>query len=367
MRLSYNLNTESRRHGGFLCDVVAFPAGLLSVSFFKRKPLCLCASVFCLCLSLCLSSCDRRELTYCIESEITVTADWSSAGQDEEDEYGATLIFYPQGGGAPHIVPMGERTNTTVRLPEGRYDVVLFNRSFDDFGAIAFRGQDKFETLEAYARQVEATADTHVIVSSPEKLATAMIRDFEVTEDMLGNYAPATVRAAATCPEGACTLHFTPRPLTRKAQAELNVRGLHNVRQARCTLSGVPQSVFLWNGRPGERTGEQEFIVSNPVFNEGSLTDGTLTGTLNIFGLDTEIPHDMTLSVLLVDNQTVIEQELIDVNIRKEEAEGDVYIMYVEAFMPQPLPDVKPEGGSDSGFDTSVEDWGDEKTEKLPI
>lgn len=323
--------------------------------------------LFCVIWSALFSSCNRRELTYYMESEITVTADWSSAGQDEEGKYGATLIFYPQDAGAPRIVLMGERTRTTVRLPKGRYDAILFNRSFDDFEAIAFRGKDNFKTIEAYAKKVKTRVGTRVIVSSPEKLATAVIRNFEVTEDMLGNYAPATVRAIATCPEEACALHFIPRSLTRMAQAELNVRGLHNVRQARCTLGGVPQSVFLWNGNPGKATGGQEFTVGNPVFNEGSLTDGTLTGTLNIFGFDTEISHDIALSALLVDNQTVIEQELTNVNIRKEETEGDTYIMYVEASMPQPLPDVKPEGGSDSGFDANVEGWGNEKTEEIPI
>ena len=89
-------------------------------------------TVLFLLLPLWLASCERRELTFYTEAEITVTADWSRADQQEENQYGATLIFYPQDGGTPRVVLMGDRTQTTVRLPDGRYDAILFNRSFDE-------------------------------------------------------------------------------------------------------------------------------------------------------------------------------------------------------------------------------------------
>ena len=47
-------------------------------------------------LWLCLSffSCDRRELTYYMESEIEIHADWNDSGlADEEADYGATAII----------------------------------------------------------------------------------------------------------------------------------------------------------------------------------------------------------------------------------------------------------------------------------
>lgn len=56
-------------------------------------------TVLFLLLPLWLASCERRELTFYTEAEITVTADWSRADQQEESQYGATLIFYPQDGG----------------------------------------------------------------------------------------------------------------------------------------------------------------------------------------------------------------------------------------------------------------------------
>ena len=110
----------------------------------------------CFLVSLLLSSCDRRELTYYLESEVTVLVDWSQSRlPQEEASYGATVMFYPEDGGEPKTVLMGSREGEKVYLPEGRYRVLVFNRSFNDFGGVAFRGCDALDTHEAYAKQVE--------------------------------------------------------------------------------------------------------------------------------------------------------------------------------------------------------------------
>lgn len=317
-------------------------------------------------VALLLSACDRREPTYYQESEITVRVDWSGAGQDEESSYGATLVVYPHNGGEPRVVLMGERDHTTVRLPQGRYDALLFNRSFDDFGTVEFRGMEQMETLEAYASEVVTRADTRVIVSSPDKLASAVVRDLEVTEGMLGNYATSASRS--TGPEaGACRIELAPRPLTRRVEVTLHVEGLVNVREARCTLGNIPLSLYLHNGQAGSELGEQEFDVANPVLDAGSWRDGTLTGWLNVFGLDTGITHDVTLKALLKDNKTVVRQVLTNVSIEEETGTDGILHLSLKATTSQPLPDVKPEGGSDSGFDADVGDWEDEIVTEIPI
>ena len=151
-----------------------------------------------LCLLLFLAGCERRELTYYDAAEITLTADWSQSGMDNKDEAarGATAIFYPTNGGEPKIFLMGDYSREAIRLPEGVYNVILFNRSFTDFSNIAFRGNDGYETLEAYNKKIETRTDgetdTRTITGSPEKLASATMEDFTVTEDMLGNYSQTT-------------------------------------------------------------------------------------------------------------------------------------------------------------------------------
>ncbi|MCS3023009.1 DUF5119 domain-containing protein [Bacteroides xylanisolvens] len=65
---------------------------------------------------------------------------------DKEQKYGATAVFYPRNGGEPKIFMMGDRSGDAVRLPMGVYDIIVFNRSFNDFSNIAFRG-NSYETL----------------------------------------------------------------------------------------------------------------------------------------------------------------------------------------------------------------------------
>ena len=102
-----------------------------------------------------LVACSHREQVYSLETEIMISADWSRSGLNEkEQDYGATTVFYPTDGSSPIMVLMGDRTYKTVYLKEGRYDVVLFNRSFDDFGNLGFRGEDAYRTLEAHATNV---------------------------------------------------------------------------------------------------------------------------------------------------------------------------------------------------------------------
>ena len=101
-----------------------------------------------------------------------ISADWSRSGLNErEQDYGATTVFYPTDGSSPIMVLMGDRTYKTVHLKEGRYDVVLFNRSFGDFGNLGFRGEDAYRTLEAHATNVvtkDAPSTEIIITDSPD-------------------------------------------------------------------------------------------------------------------------------------------------------------------------------------------------------
>ena len=181
---------------------------------------------------------------------------------------------------------MGDRTQTTVRLPYGRYDAILFNRSFDEFGTMAFRGQEQLHTLEAYALQTETRYGTKIITAAPGKLASAVIHDFEVTDNMLGNYAPAGARSVADCPDGACRLQFTPLPLTRKVKVKLHITGIDNLKQATCQLSGVPLSVYLHDGNTDNaEKGAQEFEIEDITPDEDFAANGTLNGLIHLFGL----------------------------------------------------------------------------------
>lgn len=285
--------------------------------------------------SLLLSGCERRELTYYSSEELQVSADWTSADLEEENEYGATLIFYPRGGGAPQTILMGDRRRTTVRLPLGRhYDVLLFNRSFLDFSAVGFRNKEAFHTLEAYARQVESRSETRVIVRAPEKLAVDAVEDLVVSKDM----------------------HFVPCKLTQTIKVTIYVKGLHNVRDAMCTMDGLPVSVFLATGKASGETASHTFELDDRQYDEGSSTDGSLSGSFNVFGFNAGAGHELEFSALLKDGKTEVREVFPDISISAEEDEKGNVVFSVEVIATKPMPDVDM---GDAGLDADVDDWED--------
>lgn len=343
-------------------------------------------------LFLCLtfSSCDRRDITYYMESEITVKADWgASLLPDEEHGYGASTHFFPQTGSVENKqLLMGDHRQEVIRLPEGVYHAVLFNRSVSGFGSIAFRG-DTYEAFEAYARQVETRTDpqtrvvTRVIIATPEELAADVAEGFEVTEYMLGNYgteeyinsrnqrngdigtksAGGDTRAEETDPDR-YVIRFTPLKLTTRVRVCAIVPGVNNIRSAVGLLDGVSEGVYLSTGQPTPGTVTQQFTMGDIRYDEGSPFNGTLSGEFNVFGLDRTTPHRLTLKILLVDGVTVVEQTF-DVTARDVTEEDGTLTLYIE-ITSQRLPDVKPEGDPDSGFDATVDEWGDPIESVLP-
>ncbi|MCD8182866.1 MAG: DUF5119 domain-containing protein [Bacteroides sp.] len=311
------------------------------------------------------SSCERRELTYSDEAEVTLTADWSKAGLSErEGRYGATAVFYPMDGSAPITVLMGDRSRKTLRLKEGRYNVVLFNRSFDDFSKIAFRGTNAHHTLEAYVKNTQTKeADSgKVAMDSPDELAADCVEGFEVTTDMLGNYTPAT---RSTENQALCQLCFTPRKLTKEITATIHIKGINNIRTVTCTLGGVSESVFLASGKPSERTMTQQFELGSPVYQPGSQTEGTLSATFSVFGFDESIPHDAIFKAQLVDGKTEFEEELKNMKVNvSEDGEGAVSIT-IEVACYETVPTVNPE--SSSGMDADVDDWDEKDNEDIDV
>lgn len=318
------------------------------------------------CALVTFAGCDRRELTYSDEAEITITADWSKAGlSEQEGRYGATAVFYPIGGGTPITVLMGDRNRKTVRLKEGRYNVVVFNRSFDDFGSIAFRGTDAHHTLEAYSKNAQAkgTDSGKVATDSPDELAADCVEEFEVTPDMLGNYEPSATRGTGS--PSPCRLCFTPRKLTSEITATIYIKGINNIRSAACTLGGVSESVFLASGKSSERTMTQKFGLDKKAYLPDSQTEGTMSATFSVFGFDESVLHEVHFEALLVDGKTEFVEELDDIKVNVSETDGGAIRITIDVVCGETMPTVRPEGSS--GMDADVDGWDKEDDKEIDI
>lgn len=320
-------------------------------------------------------ACERRELTYYEVAEISLSADWSLSGLDsKEADFGATALFYPQTGGEPKVFLLGDRSGDRIRLPEGIYHVLLFNRSFNDFSNITFRGKECYETLEACAGKIITRPDEgmRTLVSSPEELAVATMEGFEVTEKMLGNYGSTPYKQTTVHPEitatgdDPCHIHLTPQKMTRKIIATFHIKGLNNVRSLTCRLDGVSESVFLATGKPSANTVIQEFVPSTYQFTPESPADGTISGTFEIFGLHTGSEHRIYIDALLTDGKTHFTESYDQVEVTETDNGQGTTTLRIEVNTGK-IPDVEPENGSGSSFDVDVNGWENDINTDIPI
>lgn len=301
-------NEERRR--GMRCGKILINNGQTVPAFIRMRKWMFLYLLFL------LAGCERRELTYYNTAEIILTVDWSQSGlnNSEEAAYGASAIFYPVDGGESKIFLLGNYSQETVRLQQGVYNVIVFNRSFTDFSNIAFRGGDRYETLEAYNKKTETQTagkkGVHTVIAPPEKLAAATVTDFAVTQDMLGNYTRTTTTGKAAYQTAADdenhTLHLIPQKRTSEVVTLIRVKGLNNIRSAVCRLDGISESVFLATGEVSAQSISQEFALTNPVFDENSSRNGTLTGTFNVFGIDLSQSHQLHIEAQLIDGKTFL-------------------------------------------------------------
>ena len=320
-------------------------------------------------------ACERRGLTYYEVAEISLSADWSLSGLDsKEADFGATALFYPQTGGEPKVFLLGDRSGDRIRLPEGIYHVLLFNRSFNDFSNITFRGKEGYETLEACAGKIITRPDEgmRTLVSSPEELAVATMEGFEVTEKMLGNYGSTPYKQTTVHPEitatgdDPCHIHLAPQKMTRKIIATFHIKGLNNIRSLTCRLDGVSESVFLATGKPSANTVIQEFVPSTYQFTPESPADGTISGTFEIFGLHTGSEHRIYIDALLTDGKTHFTESYDNVEVTETDDGQGTTTLRIEVNTGK-IPDVEPETGSGSSFDVDVNGWENDINTDIPV
>ncbi|MFI3292800.1 MAG: DUF5119 domain-containing protein [Rikenellaceae bacterium] len=344
-------------------------------------------------------SCERRELTYDYSPycEVLVNVDWSNMS---EAPTGMSIRAYPEDGGEPIVVQSNTITSGTLKLPAGVYNILVFNQIPSDFGTVGFRGLDKWETAEVYSvedatKSWATTKADETIVREPEDIAVATYEDVEICEDCIQKsteqYELTGERIVAE------TLNLKPRIVVKRTFVRVKVDGISNLRSTRGVLTGMSDGYNF--------STQQSFSSQvSHVLENWTIEDfeyGDQFGETNIYFMSFGLPETTTttrvaddwqgsiyLQILLVDNKTIIEHTADisqntttndDEETRDADVETDVDVdvetnITVEVGLsgslddpPPVLPNVKPEGSSSSGFDATVEDWGDEESYDLPV
>lgn len=350
------------------------------------------ALAFCL-----LVSCTHKELCYRHPhtAKVRINVDWSEF-EPYEKPTGMTLKLYPGDGildeqTRDDMVPPGTTassggvvthlTNTTshaiLNLPANYYHVLVFNQSTTEFGSFSFRDMDDRESavvvMQYQSRWYSSTRTGESdVATSPEWLGVGNFDDAQVTQAMID----AEVDSAITgmpITEYPVIADITPHNVIYTVKVRIHINNIYNLRSARASMTGMAEGYQLT--REQRLSTEVTHLIERWSMTQDAAdpANGYIDASFTCFGL----PNDhaatagenlLTLDALLVDNKT-IETFAFNVGDRFVLDESDPNRMTYSVVITDPvtLSDVKPDGGSGCGFDVSVEDWGDEINQDIPM
>lgn len=328
-----------------------------------------------------LASCTHKELCelHVHAARVRIDADWSEFRK--ETPTGMTVKVYPAQGGSPVTHLTNTISHAYVNLPVGHYRALVFNQSETEFGSLAFRGMDRWETAEVLTGETRSEwyktrAEGEKLGTAPEWFATdRTVEDFEITEAMVeytGN------NLAAPKPRNVgdqLVATLTPRNVIYTVTVTVHIKGFHNLRSARASLSGLAEGYRFAQQRPTENQVTQLMESWEKHVDASDPTRGYIRSTITCFGLPhghrgTAEENAFDLSILLVDNKTVLDFPFLVGDKFERDMEAEVTLglnLNVELEIDDPLPDVQPEGGSGSAFDAKVDDWGEEENFEIGV
>ncbi len=342
--------------------------------------------LYVICFCLVAISCERRELTYNYSPycEVVINVDWENMSKTPN---GMTVICYPESGAAPITKVNGDNVKQeTLLLPAGVYNIVVFNRQVSDFDYVGFRGMDKFETAEVHSlsttsKWAVSKAESE-LVTEPDEVGVATYLDVEIKQECIEKSTELYKKEGKHIV--AHTLDLTPVVVVKKTRVNVRVKGIHNLRSTRATLFGmsegynfstqmsVPINVthVLEQWKIEEYEYGEEYGGTNTEFISFGVPN---YATPTRAGANGDWNGSIDLSMLLVDNKTVMNFKNIPLKdkLTYEEETGKltttirIDVGYDDT-VPD-LPDVKPEGGTESGLDADIDSWGDEDVTTVPI
>lgn len=316
---------------------------------------------------LLLFSCNRRPLEEICEDTalIPIGTVWTQADIKPQN---VTALFYSQDDGRLVLEHRFENTpnriQTYASVPAGKYTVVIFNELRGQIVGVGIRGYENFSTLEAYAipnPNVRNRSDGNSYVYEPDILASVIVSNFDVTNEMINQ----TMKGAIEALVG-----LVPLRKVHQFNIIAHVKGLNNARMpALVDLLGIAESYSLKGNKNTWTVAAQQFTMNNRTYDGGSRKDGVISETIYTLGFLGEQPSETSLHndspvqldflFMLVDTEKTLVRQLVDVTslIRfQAEAYGaTTFNLYVE--LPDSLPDVVPEGSGNSGFETEIIDW----------
>ncbi|MBQ9185019.1 MAG: DUF5119 domain-containing protein [Bacteroidales bacterium] len=280
---------------------------------------------------------------------------------------GITLYFFRDG----EFVKKETTANVdscAVQLEPGRYRLFMISQSEEEFGRMEFANMTDFDRASVSVAETETKwytrADDENLITNPEPMVAGVSDWFEVSDSYFQTKAKADVKYYTI------RVPVYPQSIVSQYWVTIYSANADVLRSVRASTSGMARTFELTHDRTAADEATQ-FITEWSLTMDDPLTRvGHLDGKITTFGFPNgELPspqRDSTLnvSVLLVDGKT-IEDYVFNVGdkITGGTPPTGFRALYrlifgsVEAPTIHP-PDVSPGDGA-SGFDATVDDWGD--------
>ena len=326
--------------------------------------------VYTLYLSILFPGCENRPLEDAQEQlgRIPIKIYWDKA---EVLPKNATILFYNENGNLYKEWQSASQSDSTVGsiiLPPGRYTAVAFNELRDQINYVHMQDWDKFDTFEAIAlRNLQPVYDFashiegNIVVRQPGILSTYTTTfTVEATSCGCGVYNPTDTNNKALS-----DLHPTRK--TTRVNIIVHIDKLNNARMpALAELRNFASGYIFSTDYNTITPVTTQFTVNNRSYNPQSTTAGTVSTSVNIFGLPGNRFHIgdppgrklyLDIAFMLADAEQTIVEYSTDITdlIKVITDKNDGVIINIEIGIGQ-LPDIIPVGGG-SGFDTELVDW----------
>ncbi len=328
---------------------------------------------------LILSSCHRRPLEDTCENSalIPIGTLWSRAAINPQN---ITALFYNQYNGELVLEHRFEnnpnRIQTYVNVPVGKYTIVIFNELRGQVKGVGIRGYENLSTLQAYATPdptAKSRSNDNSYIYEPDIFASVTVSDFDVTNEMINYsryYSNGEVVNRSMQESIETLVGLVPLRKVHKFNIVVHVKGLNNARMpALIDLLGIAESFNIKEDKNSKIAATQQFTMNNRAYDSESKKDGTISATIYTWGFLGEKPNEtnvqrdspvqMDFLFMLVDAEKTLIRQQVNVTslvlFQPETNGASTLNLYLE--LSDSLPDVVPEGGESSGFETEVIDW----------
>ena len=344
-----------------------------------------------------MSSCDRYEVEryYTGKANITINIDWQS--HFGERPSGMTIMLAKDGDAITFTDITNNVDSYDLQLEPGEYKMIIFNRTFGEFGSMRFFQTKSFNDVFAYAEQLQRTPedwDVNVTyMREPEAIGCA-VDTFTVTSDIAnGDYLFVNWKDEIQVKNNTLTLSEVVEPMTTELYIRVKIIGYKYMASVVGNISGMADGFLL--SQAWRRSQMSYHFLDNwstkaaPEESTETESVGYITTKISTFGL----PHGrellsqrlpaynaLSLCFTLIDGKKHVFRYPVGDKITYREAEVSQYFnktdvtlqldleiitpFYTKDEVPN-LPYAQPSGTG--AFDAEVEPWGEDENVDVPM